>query len=38
VATTDARLMTAVVDLGVLAVFAAVFFVLATWVLARRLA
>jgi ABC-2 type transport system permease protein len=32
------RVMTAVVDLGILAVFTAVFFPLATWVLARRLA
>ncbi len=38
VATTDGRLMTGVMDLGILAAFTAVFFALATWVLTRRLA
>jgi len=38
VATTDGRLMTAVVGLGILTAFTAVFFALATWMLTRRLA
>ena len=38
IATTGGRLMTALIDLGILATFTAVFFALATWVLNRRLA
>jgi ABC-2 type transport system permease protein len=38
VATMHGRLMTAVIDLWILAAFTAVFFTLATWVLGRRLA
>jgi ABC-2 type transport system permease protein len=38
VATIGGRLMTAVIDLGMLTAFTVVFFALATWVLSRRLA
>jgi ABC-2 type transport system permease protein len=38
VATMGGRLMTAVIDLGILTAFTALFFALATWVLSRRLA
>ena len=38
VATIEGRLVTAVIDLGILTVFSAAFFGLATWVLTRRLA